>query len=163
MKEKTLRLQAIREIVEKREIGNQEELAEALKELGYSPTQGTLSRDLKQLKIVKTINLEGRYVYVLPDSLFFRQLRKETYVAVDSHHSGFISIEFSGNMALIKTQPSHASSLAYYIDKQVFPEIIGTIAGDDTIMILIREGVLRHAVLNRLRIVIPSIQKMGTI
>ena len=73
-------------------------------------------------------------------------------------HNGFISIEFSANLAVIKTRPGYASSLAYDIDNRNFDEILGTIAGDDTIMLFIREGCTRAGVKNALSLIIPNIQ-----
>ena len=72
--------------------------------------------------------------------------------------NGFISIEFSANLAVIKTRPGYASSLAYDIDNRNFDEILGTIAGDDTIMLVIREGCTRAGVKNALSLIIPNIQ-----
>ena len=72
-------------------------------------------------------------------------------------HSGFISIEFSANLAVIKTRPGYASSLAYDIDNRDFEEILGTIAGDDTILLVIREGATRTDVKNALSLIIPNI------
>lgn len=72
-------------------------------------------------------------------------------------HTGFKSIEFAGNIAVIKTRPGYASSLAYDIDNQNFHDILGTIAGDDTILLVLREGVSRAAVKHSLSRVIPNI------
>ena len=72
-------------------------------------------------------------------------------------HNGFLSIEFSANIAVIKTRPGYASSLAYDIDSSNFHEIIGTIAGDDTIMLVLREGCSRTSVKHALEHVIPNI------
>jgi transcriptional regulator of arginine metabolism len=71
---------------------------------------------------------------------------------------GFLSINFSGNMGVIKTRPGYASSIAYNIDNTDIPEILGTIAGDDTIFIALREGVRREEVIASLKPVIPNIQ-----
>ena len=73
-------------------------------------------------------------------------------------HNGFISIEFSANLAVIKTRPGYASSLAYDIDSKEFDEILGTIAGDDTIMLVVREGCTETGVKNALSLIIPNIQ-----
>ena len=72
-------------------------------------------------------------------------------------YNGFVSIEFSGNIAVIKTRPGYASSLAYDIDNHNFYEIIGTIAGDDTIMLVVREGSSHTSVKQALSKVIPNI------
>ena len=73
-------------------------------------------------------------------------------------YNGFISIDFSSNMAVIRTRPGYASRLAYDIDDHNFEEILGTIAGDDTILLVLREGCLRTDVLSALALVIPNIQ-----
>lgn len=88
------------------------------------------------------------------------------YKRMTEHHStsemlmynGFISIDFSANMAVIKTRPGYASRLAYDIDVSNFEEILGTIAGDDTILLVLREASLRTDVLKALSLVIPNIQ-----
>ena len=72
--------------------------------------------------------------------------------------NGFISINFSGNIAVIKTRPGYASSLAYDIDDRNYHEIIGTIAGDDTILLVIREGFTPGAVVRALRDILPNLQ-----
>ena len=78
-------------------------------------------------------------------------------MTVPQEANGFISIKFSGNIAVIRTKPSYASTLAYHIDNYDFPEIIGTIAGDDTVMMVISENTTRAAVLRALRMIIPNI------
>ena len=72
--------------------------------------------------------------------------------------NGVIGIEFSGNLAVIKTRPGYASSVAYDIDDHSFDEILGTIAGDDTILLVLREGCTRTSVMNALSLIIPNIQ-----
>lgn len=72
--------------------------------------------------------------------------------------TGFLSINFAGNMAVIKTRPGYASSIAYNIDNSSIDEIIGTIAGDDTIFIVIREGYSKDSVIEGLRAVISNIK-----
>ena len=146
MKIKNSRLDAIRLILSTQEIGSQEELLSELAKEGFKLTQATLSRDLHQLRVVKTVGLQGRYRYVLTRP---NQHRHD--------NTGFLSIKFSGNIAVIHTKPSYASTLAYHIDNYGFPEIIGTIAGDDTVMLIIAEEATRGAVLRALRSIIPNI------
>ena len=82
------------------------------------------------------------------------------------HHSaadmlrfnGVMSLDFSGNLAVIKTRPGCASSVAYDIDNHSFDEILGTIAGDDTILLVLREGCTRANVIDALSLIIPNIQ-----
>ena len=71
-------------------------------------------------------------------------------------HNGFISLRFSGNIGVIKTRPGYASSIAYDIDNTDIPQIIGTIAGDDTILIVVEEGTPRDIVREALSTIIPA-------
>ena len=150
MKSKNSRLDAIKIIISSKEVGSQEELLQELAKEGFRLTQATLSRDLKQLK--------GNYVYVLPNNTMYKRMTEQHSASEMLMHNGFISIEFSANLAVIKTRPGYASSLAYDIDNRNFDEILGTIAGDDTIMLVIREGCTRAGVKNALSLIIPNIQ-----
>lgn len=124
-------------------IGSQEEMAKLLGEAGYRVTQATLSRDLKMLKTTKVPTDRGGYMYILPDSnsLKDKLLSKGQMIMNANYQSGFISLEFSGNMAVIKTRNGYAAGLAYDIDMSNSPEILGTIPGSDTIFAVLREGV----------------------
>ena len=139
MKIKTSRMEALKMIISSQELGSQEEVLKALAKEGFTLTQATLSRDLKQLKVAKAASMNGEYVYVLPNETMYRRVHKPLSAREMLHTPGFISIHFSGNMGVIKTRPGYASSLAYNIDNADFPEILGTIAGDDTIFIVIDE------------------------
>lgn len=147
MKNKIDRLQAIKEIVINKQVGSQEELIRELVQKGFKLTQATLSRDLKQLQIAKVAGSNGGYLYVLPEiagigKIAQAKMNREYTPAVSP--SGFISIEFSGQLAVIKTRPGYASGLAYDIDSRAPHEVLGTIAGDDTILLVVREGVSRQ-------------------
>lgn len=157
MKSKNTRLDAIKMIISVKEIGSQDELLCELTKEGFALTQATLSRDLKQLKVAKAASMNGNYVYVLPNNTMYKRMSNPPGVMEMMRHNGFIGIEFSGNIAVIKTRPGYASSLAYDIDDHNFTEIIGTIAGDDTIMMVIREGFSRQNVMETLRQIIPNI------
>lgn len=158
MKSKNSRLDAIKIIISSKEIGSQDELLQELAKEGFVLTQATLSRDLKQLKVAKAASMNGNYVYVLPNNTMYKRMADPPSAHEMLRFNGFISIEFSGNLAVIKTRPGYASSLAYDIDNHDFEEIIGTIAGDDTIMLVMREGYTRTAVKNALSFVIPNIK-----
>ena len=153
MKSKNSRLDAIKIIISCKEIGSQEELLQELAKEGFRLTQATLSRDLKQLKVAKAASMNGNYVYVLPNNTMYKRMTEQHSAGELLMHNGFISIEFSANLAVIKTRPGYASSLAYDID-----EILGTIAGDDTIMLVVREGCTETGVKNALSLIIPNIQ-----
>ena len=98
------------------------------------------------------------YEYGLPNNTMYKRMTEQHSASEMLMHNGFISIEFSANLAVIKTRPGYASSLAYDIDNRNFDEILGTIAGDDTIMLVIREGCTRAGVKNALSLIIPNIQ-----
>lgn len=157
MKNKNNRLDAIKMIISSREVGCQEELLKALTMEGFQLTQATLSRDLKQLKVAKAASMNGNYVYVLPNNTMYKRMTDTNSATELLRYNGFISIEFSSNLAVIKTRPGYASSLAYDIDNSCFHEIIGTIAGDDTIILVIKEGCSRTDVKRALSNIIPNI------
>lgn len=150
MKVKDRRLEAIKLIISSKELGSQEEVLQELKREGYNLTQATLSRDFKQLKVAKAASMNGQYVYVLPNETMYKRVRKPLSATEMMRTPGFLSINFSDNMAVIKTRPGYASSIAYNIDNSNVPEILGTIAGDDTIFMVLKEGVDRDAVIQGL-------------
>ena len=145
-------------LISSKELCCQDEVLKALEKEGYKVTQATLSRDMKQLKVAKATSLGGKYFYVLPNETMYRRVSSPKTAAEMLLTSGFMSINFSGNMGVIKTRPGYASSLAYNIDNSGIPIIIGTIAGDDTIFIVIKEGVRYDDVVAELRNVIPDIR-----
>ena len=158
MKIKNDRLETLRMIISSRELGSQDELLNALKEEGFQLTQATLSRDLKQLKVAKAATMRGNYVYVLPNDTMYKRVSTPHTVREMMQVPGFVSINFSGNMAVIKTRPGYASSIAYNIDNHPIDEILGTIAGDDTIFIVIKQGVTKTEVIDALSIVVPNMR-----
>ena len=158
MKTKNNRLEALRMIISSQELGSQEELLSALQKEGFQLTQATLSRDLKQLKVAKASSMSGNYVYVLPNDTMYKRVSTPSKVREMMEVPGFLRINFSGNMGVIKTRPGYASAIAWNIDGSDIPQIIGTIAGDDTIFIVIKEGVSHRDVINALREVVPNIK-----
>lgn len=159
MKNKNSRLDSIKIIISSKEIGSQEELLQELAKEGFQLTQATLSRDLKQLKVAKAASMNGNYVYVLPNNTMYKRMTESHTASEMLRHNGFVSIEFSGNIAVIRTRPGYASSLAYDIDNSHAYEILGTIAGDDTIMLVLREGYTSTELKQSLSHIIPNINK----
>ena len=157
MKIKTNRLEALKMMLSSQEIGSQSDLLKALKKEGFQLTQASLSRDLKQLKVAKAASMNGKYVYVLPNETMYRRVRTPRRASEMQLVSGFLSINFSGNMGVIKTRPGYASSIAFNIDNNDVENIIGTIAGDDTIFIVIKEGSEYDDVIEELSYIIPDI------
>lgn len=158
MKVKNDRLETLRMIISSQELGSQEELLIALRKEGFQLTQATLSRDLKQLKVAKASTMRGKYVYVLPNDTMYKRVSTPQSVKEMMQVPGFLSINFSGNMGVIKTRPGYASSIAYNIDNNHIDKIIGTIAGDDTIFIVIKQGVSKEDVIEALREVVPNMK-----
>lgn len=158
MKSKNGRLQTLRMLILSQELCCQDEVLKALEKEGYKVTQATLSRDMKQLKVAKATSLSGKYFYVLPNETMYKRVSSPKTAAEMLLTSGFMSINFSGNMGVIRTRPGYASSLAYNIDNSGIPLILGTIAGDDTIFIVIKDGVRHGDIVAELRNVIPDIK-----
>jgi len=132
------RLAAIRRIVGETPVNSQERLTELLRREGYAVTQATLSRDLKRLGIGKAPSNDGGYTYVLSEAAV-KPGSDATYI--QDFTRGFLSIEFSGNLGLMRTLPGHASSVASALDNLRIREVLGTIAGDDTVLVVARNGV----------------------
>ncbi|MDL2264771.1 ArgR family transcriptional regulator [Parabacteroides sp. OttesenSCG-928-G21] len=142
MKSKEQRLDTICEILQTTVVGNQEELLKQLNDRGFSVTQATLSRDIKQLKIVKIPDTEGNYVYKLPDHIIAAQQKSDPIK--------LSNVEFSGNLAVVRTKPGYAMGIASDIDNAETREILATIAGDDTILVIPREGISREELITAL-------------
>jgi transcriptional regulator of arginine metabolism len=130
--DKDNRKQDIKKIISSQKISGQDELLAALKKMGYEITQATLSRDIKELGIAKMSDPEKGYIYILPKQIGMAERMNRP---IDS----IVSFEFSYNFGIVKTLPGFASSVAIYIDSLDLKQIAGTIAGDDTILIIPRE------------------------
>lgn len=143
MKNRKKRVEVIVDLINTRCISSQEELAKLLNEAGYNVTQATLSRDLKMLKTTKVPTDRGTYMYMLPDTNIIKdKLLASGQLDLNSNNqTGFVSLNFSKNMAVIKTRNGYAAGLAYDIDISNVPEILGTIPGTDTILVVLREDV----------------------
>ena len=158
MKVKNNRLEALRLIISSQQLGSQDELLNALQKEGFKLTQATLSRDLKQLKVAKAASMSGNYVYVLPNETMYKRVSTPNSIREMLKVPGFVSINFSGNLGIIKTRPGYASSIAWNIDNSDVPEILGTIAGDDTIFIVIKEGIKHQEIVDALSDIVPNMK-----
>lgn len=122
------------EIIEKHDIETQEELANYLKEAGFKVTQATISRDIRELALTKIQVGNGRQKYaILPQE---NSAMSEKYIRVLC--DGFASMDMAQNILVIKTVAGMAMAVAAALDALKFPEIVGCIAGDDTIMAAVR-------------------------
>ena len=131
---KVIRHAKIIELINSREIETQEELAEELKESGMDVTQATVSRDIKELKLIKVLSNSGKYKYVAisPEQNFLSNK------LVNIFSQTVLYVENVENFVVVKTIAGSASAAAEAIDSLNFEEISGTIAGDNTIFILVR-------------------------
>jgi len=158
MNDKNNRLELLKMLISSRQMGSQDEVLQALSQEGIKITQATLSRDMKQLKVAKAATVNGTYIYVLPNETMYKRVHGSQLASEMLRIPGFQSINFSGNIGVIKTRPGYASSIAYNIDNSDIPEILGTIAGDDTIFIVVRQGSSPQEVIDSLETVIPDIK-----
>ncbi len=136
---KERRHRAIAELIRSRPTANQEELAERLAEQGFAVTQATISRDLEQLGAVKA-RRDGRLGYILPDQLANGAPPSTQLAAVlrDWVHS----IDFAGNLVVLKTPPGSAHLVGVALDHAALPDVVGTICGDDTLFVAVRDATL---------------------
>lgn len=160
MKNKQNRLNAIRIIISNERIGNQDELLKKLYAQGFELTQATLSRDLKQLNVAKTAANDGSYIYILPSNPLYKRLSKDKQAYESKVRSGFVSICYSANIAVIKTRPGYAGGIAYDIDEHELPSVLATVAGDDTILLVIKEGYTHKEVEYHLESIIPEMRTL---
>lgn len=143
MQSTTVRHQALLHILKEGTITRQEELLGKLSEMGINTTQATLSRDFRALGIIKVPG-EGY------------KLSKETS-KTSSAAQGVLTIEFSGQNAVIKTAPGHAPAVAAHIDLHTLKSVMGTLAGDDTLLLILRAGYSAQDTLKELSTIIPYI------
>ena len=157
MESKIKRLQVIRNILEKENVENQEYLLTKIRKKGFDYTQATLSRDLKLLKVAKITDFSGGYRLVLQDKLDSTKKDVTTKVMpVDN----IISIAFSNNLVVIKTNPGYASTVALSFDNMEFFEIVGSIAGDDTLLLVIKEDINRAYFIKSLLARLPKLKNL---
>ena len=149
---KEIRQRTIRKILSKRQVQNQDELLNLLAEDGIATTQATLSRDLKEMRVVKLHRPDGGYFFSLPV--------ESMHVVPDAVHSvsGIVSLEISGQMAVIRTRPGYANMLGAVVDASVGAGIMGTIAGDDTLLLILRQDTGEAALLATLSRFLPGIE-----
>ena len=125
---KSARQLAILELIAEQEIDTQDELARALNERGYPVTQATVSRDMRELKLIKVASANGGYRYAAAEQERSLRMLSDTVLSVAS----------SGNIMVVKTLSGSAGVACEALDSMAWPEVLGTIAGDNTIMIAAR-------------------------
>ncbi|WDM20368.1 transcriptional regulator AhrC/ArgR [Paenibacillus polymyxa] len=136
----------IREIISQHEIETQDDLVEALRKAGFQVTQATVSRDIKELLLIKVPMDDGRYKYSMPSDQRYNPTQKLKRTLVDN----FLHIDYTTNLIVMKCLPGTANSIAALLDNIEWSEIMGTISGDDTILIICRSEENSEAIVNRL-------------
>lgn len=132
---KTKRQAMILQIIKEQEIETQEELAEVLRNKGIDVTQATVSRDVKELRLVKILTSDGRYRYGVPYEPVYGDILGR---ARRSFQEYVMEISYSQNMIILKTLSGTANAVAAAIDDVNWPEILATVAGDDTILVIVK-------------------------
>jgi len=136
----------IKEIILNRDIETQEELVAALRESGMEVTQATVSRDIKELMLIKIPSVSGSYKYAIPNESQRPSSVHKLKRALQDH---FIHIDYTDNLVVMKCLPGTASTIAALIDHMEWTEIMGTISGDDTILIICRTKALSKSVVDQ--------------
>jgi transcriptional regulator of arginine metabolism len=155
VKERKERLKLVKKLIKTRRIESQEALLSFLQQEGFAITQATLSRDLKLLKVGKIADGE-RYVYSLPGE---EELRETERAYINDFLRGYISIEWSGNMVVIKTFSGHSDAVALAMDNLGLDDVLGTIAGrDNTVFVCLRQGVTGEDFICRMKKSIPELE-----
>lgn len=149
MNKKQLRHNCIKQLINSRKVKDQDELLVLLADNNCASTQATLSRDLKELKIVKLPDENGLYFY-------------RTHIENDVKQQSFsteknVVLAFSGNLAVLRTSPGYASVIASAVDHSFEDIILGSIAGDDTVFVVVKEGVSHTIFIENLKIIIPNL------
>lgn len=135
----------IREIIAERDIETQDELVDQLKKLGFKVTQATVSRDIKELHLVKVPSATGSYKYSTPTEQRFNPKEKLKRLIMES----FVSIDHAHHFIVLKTLPGNANAIGALIDDLEWEGIMGTICGDDTCLIICRTEEKAQAVEER--------------
>lgn len=142
---KSLRHSMILEIIEAKDIETQEELAEELKRRGVKVTQATVSRDIKELRLLKVLAENGGYKYATVERA--EKGMNERFIRILAE--SVMSIEYANNLIVIKTLSASAAAAAEAIDSLKWPEVLGSVAGDNTILIIVRSEDAVELVLSR--------------
>ncbi|MBQ5737727.1 MAG: arginine repressor [Alistipes sp.] len=154
MNQKTQRLSYIRKIIRSEFISSQEELIARLEDLGIKITQSTLSRDLKFMHVAKVPHKEKGYIYVLPNNT------RHDHSISTNITDNITDIAFSGNLCVITTKPGYASAISVPIDSKGISDVLGTIAGDNTILLVLREDYDMTNLMEQLYMLFPSIRSL---
>ena len=143
---KSTRQDAILEIIGRMDVETQEELADELRTMGFKVTQATVSRDIKELRLVKALTSTGAYKYAVAEKN--ENTHSERFIRIFSE--SVLTISHAYNQIVLKTLPGSANVAAETIDGMRWPEILGTLAGDNTILMIVRSTEEVELVLGRI-------------
>ncbi len=132
---KSKRQEALLEIIRRERIDTQEELTNALRAAGFSVTQATVSRDIKELRLIKTLGEDGRYHYAAVRSAASEEVSSRLQTLF---RDAVRTVDHACNMVVVKCLAGTAGAVCAAVDSMELPSIVGTLAGDDTIMIVVR-------------------------
>jgi len=155
MMKKDERHEVIRQLLQSHKINHQDQLLTLLKKMGIQITQATLSRDLNALRVGKVADPRYGHVYTLPDQFGGNE---DSVFAQDFPVDSVRFLRFSGNLGVMKTQPSFAPTVGLFLDKLELKEVTGTVAGDDTVLIILEESATREEFVTSLLDRIPQLQ-----
>ena len=147
------RQEKLLELISRYEIDTQDELIARLRECGYDVTQATVSRDIRDLKIVKMMTRKGSYRYVLPKQANEGASPKFSTALIDS----ITGVDYACNIVVLKTYPGLANAVAVGIDGMNLGQVLGCVAGDDTIMIVTRDEESARLISDQLHDLLRSI------
>lgn len=147
---KTVRHAMILEIIDSKDIETQEELADELRRHGVAVTQATVSRDIKELRLLKVLSEKGGYKYATADRA--EKGLNDRFIRIFSE--SVLSMANANNLIVIKTLSASAAPACEAIDSLKWPEIVGTLAGENTILVIVQSTEQVEEVMNRLRAMI---------
>jgi transcriptional regulator of arginine metabolism len=155
VKVRSSRLKAVRNLLKNNKVESQESLLKHLQNEGFMVTQATLSRDLKTLKVGKISDGKGSYYYSLPGMGEHREAER-TYI--NDFLKGCISIDWSGNIVVVKTYSGQSDPVAFALDSFNLDEVLGTVAGrDNAVAVFLKEGVTGEDFMKRMKEMIPEL------
>ncbi len=134
---KSQRHQMIMKLVSEKHIDTQESLQDELAAHGFNVTQATVSRDIKELSLIKTISADGSYIYSIP-SLRKSGMKQESSPVLSFISDSVLSVDYAGYTVVLKCQVGMAQAVCAKLDSTEIENVVGTLAGDDTIFILMR-------------------------
>ncbi|GHU98856.1 arginine repressor [Clostridia bacterium] len=144
---RSIRQSKILDLIERNEVETQEELGSLLQRAGLNVTQATISRDIKELGLVKTAEKNKKYIYSAPSEARSGASAK----MVNMFRESLIGMDGAGNIAVLKTLPGSANAAGNLVDKLQIPDVLGCVAGDDTVIVVTKSEAAAAKMIKQLR------------